>query len=168
AELRETALCYAVGLVPSGEIDRTNILAATRRAMCDALARLCPGADFALIDALQLRELALPQQAIIRGDACCASIAAASVIAKTHRDALMRDYHREFPQYGFESHVGYGAPAHLAALRAHGPCPIHRLSFRGVLPDSAAVQTHEAETPDETRPEQTARAADESAGGRAG
>lgn len=167
AELRETALCFAVGLVPADEIDRTNILVATRRAMCDALSQLCPGADFALIDALQLRDLALPQQSIIRGDACCASIAAASVIAKTYRDALMRDYHREFPAYGFESHVGYGAPAHLAALRAHGPCPIHRLSFRGVLPDAAA-DTRTAETPDETRPETQARGGDEIAGGRAG
>jgi ribonuclease HII len=170
AELRETALCYAVGLVPADEIDRTNILIATRRAMCDAIAQLCPGADFALIDALQLRDLALPQQAIIRGDACCASIAAASVVAKTHRDALMREYHREFPVYGFASHVGYGAPVHLAALRAHGPSPIHRLSFRGVLPDADATQTAEPETPDETRPEAEAQAeaGDEIAGGRAG
>ena len=168
-ELRESALAYAVGLVPADEIDRTNILLATRRAMCDALAQLRPGADFALIDALQLRDLALPQQAIIRGDACCASIAAASVVAKTYRDALMREYHREFPEYGFDSHVGYGAPAHLAALRAHGPCPIHRLSFRGVLPDAADTQTAEAETPDETRPEAQAKteAGDEIAGGRA-
>ncbi len=133
AELRETALCYSVGLVPAGEIDRINILVATRRAMADALARLRPAPDFALIDALQLRDISLPQRAIIRGDACCASIAAASVIAKTHRDALMREYHREFPAYGFDSHVGYGVPAHLAALRAHGPCPIHRKSFRGVV-----------------------------------
>lgn len=172
AELRETALCYAVALVPAGEIDRTNILIATRRAMCDALSQLHPAADFALIDALQLRDLALPQRAIIRGDACCASIAAASVVAKTYRDALMRDYHREFPQYGFESHVGYGAPAHLAALRAHGPCPIHRRSFRGVLCDAAAASpaadTPTAETHDETRPAEPTPEGDEIAGGRAG
>ena len=171
-ELRESALCYAVGLVPADEIDRTNILVATRRAMCDALSRLCPGADFALIDALQLRELALPQQAIIRGDACCASIAAASVVAKTYRDALMRELHDEYPHYGFDAHVGYGTRAHLAALRAHGPCPVHRLSFRGVLPDAAHAPTAEAEKPDETRPEEQAPepapVGDEIAGGRAG
>jgi ribonuclease HII len=133
-ELTATALCYGVGLVPPEEIDRTNILIATRRAMCHALGELKPCADFLLIDALQLREINLPQRAIIRGDSISASIAAASVIAKTYRDALMRDYDAVYPAYGFASHVGYGTRAHLAALRAHGACPIHRRSFRGVLP----------------------------------
>jgi len=132
-ELRQTALCYAVGLIPPAEIDDTNILIATRRAMLEALARLQPCADFLLIDALQLKESSLPQRAIIGGDAISASIAAASVIAKTYRDALMRDYDEVFPVYGFARHVGYGTRAHLAALRAHGCCPIHRRSFRGVL-----------------------------------
>ncbi|MDQ3908189.1 MAG: ribonuclease HII, partial [Acidobacteriota bacterium] len=105
-ELKSSAVCYAVGLVSHEEIDRTNILVATRRAMHLALEQLCPGAEYLLIDALQLREVALPQRAIIGGDACCASIAAASVIAKTHRDALMREYDLEFPRYGFARHVG--------------------------------------------------------------
>ncbi len=134
AELKATALCYGVGLIPPEEIDRTNILIATRRAMCQALGELKPCADFLLIDALQLREVELPQRAIIHGDSISASIAAASVIAKTFRDALMRDYDRVYPHYGFGSHVGYGTRAHLEALRAHGACPIHRRSFRGVLP----------------------------------
>ncbi|HEY0097611.1 MAG TPA: ribonuclease HII [Pyrinomonadaceae bacterium] len=133
-ELKASALCYGVGLVPPEEIDSTNILIATRRAMCHALGELKPCADFLLIDALQLREIALPQRAIIRGDSISASIAAASVIAKTYRDALMRDYDSVYPEYGFASHVGYGTRAHLEALRAHGACPIHRRSFRGVLP----------------------------------
>jgi ribonuclease HII len=133
-ELKETALCYGVGLISPQEIDRTNILIATRRAMCNALGELKPCADFLLIDALQLREVELPQRAIIRGDSISASIAAASVIAKTFRDALMRDYDHVYPQYGFAAHVGYGTRAHLEALRAHGACPIHRRSFRGVLP----------------------------------
>jgi len=133
-ELKATALCYGVGLVPPEEIDSTNILIATRRAMCHALGALNPCADFLLIDALQLKEIALPQRAIIRGDSVSASIAAASVIAKTYRDALMRDYHEHYPHYGFASHVGYGTRAHLEALRTHGACPIHRRSFRGVLP----------------------------------
>ena len=133
-ELKRTALCYGVGLIPPEEIDSTNILIATRRAMCGALGELSPCADFLLIDALQLREVALPQRAIIRGDSISASIAAASVIAKTFRDALMRDYAHVYPQYGFDAHVGYGTRAHLEALRTHGPCPIHRRSFRGVLP----------------------------------
>ena len=132
-ELRETAVAFAVGVIPPEEIDRTNILIATRRAMVEALEQLDPRADFLLIDALQLKECALPQRAIIRGDSVSASIAAASVIAKTFRDALMRDFDAQFPQYGFPSHVGYGTRAHLTALRAHGPCPIHRRSFRGVL-----------------------------------
>ncbi len=132
-ELRATAVAFAVGEVGPEEIDRTNILLATRRAMIEALERLDPRADFLLIDALQLKESALPQRAIIHGDAVSASIAAASVIAKTYRDALMRDYDGVYPQYGFTGHVGYGTRAHLAALRTHGPCPIHRRSFRGVL-----------------------------------
>ena len=132
-ELRETAVAFAVGAVSPEEIDRTNILIATRRAMIEALERLDPRADFLLIDALQLKECALPQRAIIHGDSVSASIAAASVIAKTFRDALMRNFDAQFPQYGFPAHVGYGTRAHLAALRAHGPCPIHRRSFRGVL-----------------------------------
>ncbi|MCA1566470.1 MAG: ribonuclease HII [Acidobacteria bacterium] len=136
-ELKETALCYGVGLIPPEEIDSTNILIATRRAMCSALGELKPCADFLLIDALQLREVELPQRAIIRGDSISASIAAASVIAKTFRDALMRDYDRVYPQYGFAAHVGYGTRAHLEALRTHGACPIHRRSFRGVLPTPA-------------------------------
>ncbi|HEV7904848.1 MAG TPA: ribonuclease HII [Pyrinomonadaceae bacterium] len=133
-ELKNSALCYGVGLIPPEEIDSTNILIATRRAMCHALGELKPCADFLLIDALQLREIALPQRAIIRGDSISASIAAASVIAKTYRDALMRDYDAVYPEYGFASHVGYGTRAHLEALRTHGACPIHRRSFRGVLP----------------------------------
>ncbi len=133
-ELKQTALCYGIGLIPPAEIDSTNILIATRRAMCHALGELKPCADFLLIDALQLREVELPQRAIIRGDSISASIAAASVIAKTYRDAIMRDYHDIYPEYGFASHVGYGTRAHLEALRTHGACPIHRRSFRGVLP----------------------------------
>jgi ribonuclease HII len=133
-ELKASALGYSVGLITPEEIDRTNILIATRRAMCAALGELTPRPDFLLIDALQLREIELPQRAIIHGDSISASIAAASVIAKTYRDALMRDYHHAYPQYGFASHVGYGTSAHLAALRTHGACPIHRRSFRGVLP----------------------------------
>lgn len=134
AELRESAVAFAVGLVTPEEIDRTNILRATRRAMLLALAQLSPTADFLLIDALELKESSLPQRAIIRGDSVSASIAAASILAKTYRDQLMKDYDAVYPQYGFARHVGYGTRAHFAALRAHGACTIHRRSFRGVLP----------------------------------
>src|SRR5919202_1253116 len=133
-ELRDSAVCYAYGLVGPEEIDATNILVATRRAMLQALEKLQPCADFLLIDAIHLREAGLPQKAIIRGDSASASIAAASVLAKTYRDRLMRAYHRVYPHYGFARHVGYGTSEHWAALREHGCCPIHRRSFRGVLP----------------------------------
>ncbi len=139
-ELRRSVVAYAVGLVPPEEIDRINILRATRAAMLLALRQLSPAPEFLLIDALELKEAGLPQRAIIRGDSISASIAAASVIAKTYRDQLMRDYDAHYPQYGFASHVGYGTRAHLAALRAHGACPIHRRSFRGVLPVQESVE----------------------------
>lgn len=138
-ELRSRVVCYAYGLVGPDEIDATNILIATRRAMIEAVAGLSPRADYLLIDAVQLRETTLPQRAIIGGDAVSASIAAASVLAKTYRDALMREYDLQFPQYGFARHVGYGTREHLAALRAHGCCSIHRRSFRGVLPEAGGV-----------------------------
>jgi ribonuclease HII len=140
-ELKAAAVCYAVGLVSHEEIDRTNILVATRRAMRLALEQLCPVAEYLLIDALQLRDVQLPQRAVIGGDACCASIAAASVIAKTHRDALMRDYDLEYPHYGFARHVGYGTREHWAALREHGACAIHRRTFRGVIIEETECET---------------------------
>jgi ribonuclease HII len=138
-ELLRTAVCHAYGLIGPEEIDSTNILVATRRAMLQAIEKLEPCADFLLIDAIQLRESALPQKAIIRGDSISASIAAASVLAKTYRDALMRDYDAEFPQYGFATHAGYGTRAHFDALKAHGCCPIHRRSFRGVVQEESAI-----------------------------
>ena len=139
AELSETALAYAFGCVEADEIDQINILQATRKAMCQAIASLSTTADYLLIDAIQLKELPLPQKAIIKGDAISASIAAASILAKTHRDGMMREYDHQFPQYGFARHVGYGTPEHLAALRSYGPCPLHRRSFKSVLPNGVAV-----------------------------
>ena len=133
AELRETALAYAIGSVEAEEIDRINILEATKRAMLLAINALQPAADYLLIDALQLRAVPLPQKPLIKGDSISFSIAAASVIAKTYRDDLMSAYHKEYPQYGFAGHKGYGAASHFAAIRDHGPCPLHRKTFRGVM-----------------------------------
>lgn len=133
AQIRETAVCYAVAQVEADEIDRINILQATKKAMISAVGKLVPAADFLLIDALQLKELDLPQKAIIHGDAISASIAAASIIAKTYRDNLMSELDKVYPAYGFASHVGYGTKAHFAALRKYGACPLHRKTFRGVL-----------------------------------
>jgi len=132
-ELLQTALAFSVGQVEPEEIDRINILQASRLAMIEAVKQLDPCADYLLIDALQLKETELPQKAIIHGDSISASIAAASVIAKTYRDALMRSFHEVYPHYNFAKHVGYGSREHLEALRTHGPCRIHRKSFHGVL-----------------------------------
>jgi ribonuclease HII len=132
AELKETAIAYSIGQIDADEIDRINILEATKNAMRAAIAGLTPNADYLLIDALQLKDIRLPQRAIIKGDTISASIAAASILAKTYRDDLMKEYDIEFPQYGFAGHKGYGAVSHFAAIREHGACVLHRKSFRGV------------------------------------
>ena len=126
-------LSYAIAQVEADEIDQINILEATKKAMRLAIEKLDPSADFLLIDAVQLKTLFIPQKAIIHGDAISASIAAASIIAKTYRDNLMQEMDKLYPEYGFSKHVGYGTKAHFEALRAHGACEIHRKSFRGVL-----------------------------------
>ena len=132
AQLKTDCIAYAVGRVEADEIDRINILEATKVAMLSAIENLKPAADFLLIDALKLKGSTLPQRAIIKGDSLSASIAAASILAKTYRDGLMKTYDAEYPQYGFASHKGYGASVHWKALQQHGPCPLHRLTFRGV------------------------------------
>ena len=132
-ELRANALAFGIGTVEAEEIDRINILEATKKAMLLAIEALKPNADFLLIDALQLKHVSLPQKAIIKGDSISYSIAAASVIAKTYRDSLMTELDLQFPQYGFAEHKGYGAASHRAAIKEHGPCPLHRKTFRGVV-----------------------------------
>lgn len=133
AQLKLDCIAYAVGQVEADEIDHINILEATKKAMLIAIASLDPAADFLLIDALQLKLSPLPQKAIIKGDTISASIAAASILAKTFRDDLMKAHDLEYPQYGFAGHKGYGAATHFAAIREYGPCVLHRRSFRGVL-----------------------------------
>ena len=132
-EIRETAVAFSIAQVEAEEIDRINILQATKKAMRLAIENLQPKADFLLIDAVQLKEITTPQKAIIKGDTISASIAAASIIAKTYRDNLMREFDKIYPEYGFVNHVGYGTKAHFEAIRQHGACPLHRKSFRGVL-----------------------------------
>jgi len=132
-EIRETAIAFSIAQVEAEEIDRINILQATKKAMRLAIENLQPKADFLLIDAVQLKEITTPQKAIIKGDTISASIAAASIIAKTYRDNLMREFDKIYPEYGFVNHVGYGTKAHFEAIRQHGACPLHRKSFRGVL-----------------------------------
>ena len=132
AVIHQRALAYGIGIVSHDQIDRHNILWATKQAMMQAIRQLALRPDFLLIDGSEGLPLAVPQRPIIRGDACCASIAAASVIAKVTRDRLMVAYAKHFPFYGFERHKGYPTPEHYASLQQYGPCAIHRRSFRGV------------------------------------
>ncbi len=132
-ELKENVLAYSIAQVEADEIDRINILQATKKAMRLAIENLRPQADFLLIDALELKDVNLPQKGIIKGDATSASIAAASILAKTYRDNLMCQLDAKYPEYGFAKHVGYGTKAHFEAIKIYGACEIHRKSFRGVL-----------------------------------
>jgi ribonuclease HII len=125
-------IAWAVGIVDSVEIDAINILRATHKAMHLALAGLAAPPQHVLIDGLPVSPFPLPQTAIIDGDCYSLTIAAASVIAKVTRDAIMRDFCARFPEYCFSQHKGYGTELHLIKLHEHGPCPIHRRSFEPV------------------------------------
>ncbi len=124
-------IAWAIAAVDSARIDEINIYQASRVAMRDAVLQLVPAADHLLVDALRL-DCDQPQDAIIHGDALSASIAAASIVAKVERDRMMREWDTVYPLYGLASHKGYSTPQHLAALREHGPCPLHRQSFAPV------------------------------------
>jgi ribonuclease HII len=136
-EIVKRALGIGIGCATEREIDSLNILEATRLAMARAIQGLVRSPDFLLIDALTLPSIHLPQRPIIKGDGFSVSIAAASIMAKVSRDRLMRDYHRRYPQYNFRSHKGYSTPEHRRLLAKHGPCEIHRQTFRPVR------ETHE-------------------------
>ncbi len=118
-----------VGIIENDVIDRINILEATRLAMKNAIENLSKDVSLLLVDAIQLPQIKIPYRAIIKGDRKSASIAAASIIAKVTRDNLMRNYHKNYPQYGFEKHKGYATKEHIKALHKFGPSPIHRKSF---------------------------------------
>ncbi len=128
-DIRACALGWAVGLASSEEIDALGIVPATRLAMRRALAQLTPTPQHLMIDALRLPDVNLPQSAIIKGDRRSLSIAAASVLAKTARDALLVELDAQYPAYGFAAHKGYGTARHQGALQTCGACPIHRRSF---------------------------------------
>lgn len=130
APITEYALAYGIGQEPAAVIDEIGIIPATKRAMQQALDQLKPQAEFLLIDGrIRLKNNPLPQQSVIRGDAQSVSIAAASILAKVTRDRLMVAEDARYPAYGFARHKGYGTEFHLAALAAHGPCPLHRRTF---------------------------------------
>jgi ribonuclease HII len=127
------ASAVGIGCVEPEEIDRINILRATFKAMIQAVENLPHSPDLLLIDGPYQLPLEIRQKGIPRGDQRSLSISAASIVAKVHRDRLMCEYHALYPAYGFDQNKGYGTAQHLQALRCHGPCPVHRLSFRGVL-----------------------------------
>ena len=122
-----------VGIVGHEEIDRLNILRATRLAMQYAVEDLSKPPDILVIDALSLPSIPIRQVSIIKGESISASIAAASIVAKFVRDKIMIEYHRQYPQYNFEKHKGYSTKEHLDMIRLYGPCPIHRKSFQRVM-----------------------------------
>ncbi len=132
AVIRTRAVAIGVGIMDSQTIDRVNILEATRRAMRLALNALGPEPELVLTDFVFLDGLPCPQRNLVAGDQRSATVAAASIIAKVARDGIMEEADREYPQYGFGQHKGYATLTHRAALMAHGPCPLHRLSFAGV------------------------------------
>ena len=119
-----------VGLVEHDEIDKTNILKATHKAMRSAVENLIFPPDFVLVDGTEIPGLDITQEKVIKGDSKCFIIAAASIVAKVTRDRIMRDYAGEFPHYEFDKHKGYGTSKHISAIRRHGRCPIHRRSFK--------------------------------------
>jgi ribonuclease HII len=129
--IREHAVAWAIAAVDAARIDQINIYHASRLAMHEAVSQLNPTADYLLIDAMRL-DCEVPQQPIIHGDALSASIAAASILAKVHRDRMISEWDPVFPAYGLRSNKGYSTPKHLAALREHGPSPLHRQSFAPV------------------------------------
>ncbi|WP_300427007.1 ribonuclease HII [uncultured Thalassolituus sp.] len=131
-EIRERALDYCIASATVEEIDSINILNARMLAMSRAVAGLTLPCDHALIDGNRLPELTIPADAIIKGDALVAAISAASVLAKVQRDREMIQMDEKYPGYGFAKHKGYGTKAHLEALQALGPCPIHRRTYAPV------------------------------------
>lgn len=129
--IRERAVAWAVAAVDAATIDCINIYQASRLAMRLAVSRLNPAPDFLLVDAVSI-DLPLPQRSLIKGDARCHAIAAASIVAKVYRDACMRVWDEVFPEYGLASHKGYSTPEHARAIEEFGPTPLHRLSFEPV------------------------------------
>lgn len=132
AKILSASRSVGIGVVDQGEIDRTNILQATLKAMEMAVGRLSPPPDYLLVDGIHGPSIHIPQRLIRRGDAISISIAAASIVAKVTRDRMMIEYHERYPQYNFAKHKGYGTREHLEAIRRFGYCELHRMTFKGV------------------------------------
>ncbi|MEI6131554.1 MAG: ribonuclease HII [Bacillota bacterium] len=128
-EIIDKSVSYGIGFSKHTEIDEVNILNATKLAMKRAISQLNPQPDYLLLDAIELKDIDLPQIPIIKGDSLSFSIAAASILAKVTRDRLMKDISEKYPEYRFEKHKGYGTKEHYEAIKAHGLCEIHRKTF---------------------------------------
>ena len=135
--IRRNASSIGYAIVPHTMIDQINIYQAAMQAMQEAVSLLTPSPQHLLIDGPRYHDHSIPFTAIVDGDAKCFSIAAASIVAKVVRDRLMVDLDNRFPEYGFARHKGYATPEHLDAIRKHGPCEIHRRSFR--MPASTGI-----------------------------
>lgn len=131
-EIRRQAVAVSIVRITSKVIDRRGLGRSNQRALRAAIARLTPRPDYALTDGLPVPRMPVPALSIKKGDRVAASVAAASIVAKVTRDRAMRRLHRRYPPFGFARNKGYGTSEHWAALRAHGPSPVHRLSFAGV------------------------------------
>jgi len=131
-ELIRSDALIGIGVASHTEIDETNILRAALQAMKRAVVNLPAKADFLLVDGIHPVPLNIAQKCLKKGDQICRSISAASVIAKVYRDRLMCSYHEKYPQYGFDRNKGYPTREHFQAIRRYGPCPIHRVTFKGV------------------------------------
>ena len=132
-KIQSSSVDIGIGVVGNEEIDRLNILVATKLSMRLAVEKLSAPPDILIIDALSLPSVSIRQLSPIKGESVSASVAAASIIAKFTRDTIMLDYHRQYPDYNFEKHKGYSTKEHLEMIRLHGPCPIHRKTFHGVM-----------------------------------
>ena len=129
-QILEEAISYGVGIVGQDEIDEINILNATKKGLTMSLKELTVKPDLIIVDALtHIDTMGIPYESIIKGDAKCYSISAASIIAKVTRDRIMREWDKVYPEYGFEKHKGYGTSAHIEAIKKYGLCTIHRKSF---------------------------------------
>ncbi len=127
--VRQEAIAWGIGAASAREIDQMGINAAVQQAMANALQQLSPTPDYLLIDWVRLPQISIAQQSSIKADAHIVSVAAASILAKVHRDQLLIELDRIYPAYHFAANKGYGSDAHLRAIAQHGPCPIHRRSF---------------------------------------
>lgn len=148
ARVLERAVAVGIGVVSARDIDTRDILQASLTAMRLAVEALDPGPEALLVDAVYVPGIHRPQLPIVHGDSLCTSIAAASIVAKVHRDRLLDDLGKCYPAYGFEHHKGYGVPEHWDALRSYGPCPEHRLTYHGVV---AGTEELEADLPVSSR-----------------